>query len=157
MNQIESLKYFEIFSGFTEKELEPIVTCSSVMEFPKDTLILKECEKSDDLYILLKGRVSVELEMPSYMAKKQTARLSILKAGQVFGEIAFLTGKLRFAQKRCIDDVRVLIINADNVYKIFKDDSLIGFKMMRNLAIVSCDRLKETNLMWRNKAISYMR
>ena len=110
--------------------------------------MFKESDEENDLYVLLKGRASVEIELPSNLAER--ARLALIKEGTVFGEMSFISGARRSATIRALDEIEVLIINAERFYEVMEADSRIGYIVMKHLAKCLRRRLDDTNLMWRN-------
>ena len=80
----KNLNEFSVFQGFTDDEMQIITDNSIEKSFPRDTIVVEESDKSKDLYIILEGRVSVEMEVISSISPEHTERLSIIKEGEVF-------------------------------------------------------------------------
>jgi len=150
MVPIENLKKLQVFQKFNTNEIEKIIYCATEEFFPADTIVLEESRHSKNLYVILEGRVAVEMKIPALVDKNQVERISVINAEHVFGELAFIEGTARSARIRTIDPTKVLMIDAEKAHKLFSEDYELGYKMMRNLAIIVCDRLRNINFMWRN-------
>lgn len=103
---------------------------------------------SSDLFIILDGRVSVEIEL-ARGSDNIREQIVVLRKGDVFGKIAFLEGKRRSAYVVALDDIRVLKMKVKELNDKFTNNTGTGYLFMRNLAIILAHRLIDTNFMWR--------
>jgi len=138
-----------IFKDLSEDELKQVLQCGKEFSVPGKQMILEESSVSQDLYVILGGRVSVEIDVV-LQNEINREQMVIIREGDVFGEIAFLKKKRRSAYVISVDDVRVLKLNAGQLSEVFEQNNHIGYVMMRNLAVISSQRLIETNFRWRN-------
>jgi len=148
MAMLDTLSTIELFQGLPKDNLAKIVPCCREATFQRGAVIFKESDAENDLYVVLKGRVSIEMELPAELAER--ARLAIMQEGQVFGEMSFISGARRSATVQALDDVRLLIISAEGLSKVMEEDHRIGYVVMKHLAESLRQRLDDTNLMWRN-------
>ena len=86
-------------------------------EFKKGTVIFREGEKGDYLFIVKSGKVRVFHEGKD-RSEKVVAKLG---AGSIVGEMAVITGKPRSASVMTIEDSVVYMIDRDSLFQIFKD------------------------------------
>ena len=144
----EKLAGLDVFEGLSAGQFESILACASEDSFQEGEIVIKESSLTSDLYVLLEGRVSVEID---FSAGKTTQREQIvrLRAGDVFGEIAFLKGKRRSAYVVAMDNIRVLRIDGDRARELFEQDKTLGYQVTRNLALIVSQRLIDTNFKWR--------
>jgi glutaminase len=77
--------------------------------FEPGAAIVRRGDPADGLFLLLRGEVSVTLELPQGGAK----RLSTLTAGMSFGEMALVTGGQRSADVRADTAVDCGVLSAD--------------------------------------------
>ena len=82
---IDRVKGFKIFTGVCVKELEKIIPLCQIHNFNPDDIIVEEDVIGSDLYIILEGRLEVEmrtfrLQMPANATKHIATR----KAGLVY-------------------------------------------------------------------------
>ena len=145
---LDTLSALALFQGLSRDKLGKIAPHCRVETFQRGAVIFKESDEENDLYVLLKGRASVEIELPSDLAER--ARLALIEEGTVFGEMSFISGARRSATIRALDEIEVLIINAERFYEVMEADSRIGYIVMKHLSKCLRRRLDDTNLMWRN-------
>jgi len=145
----EDFSSLDIFNGFNDDELSRVLRCAQELEFKSKEIIIEESSISYDLYLICKGRVSIELDvmLPQGVQREQ---MVILRAGDIFGEIGFLEKKRRSAYVIAIDDIRALKLDEKQLKDLFGKQYDIGYLFMRNLAVISAQRLIKTNFRWRN-------
>ena len=85
--------------------------------FEKGEYIIKEGEKSNDVYLILKGRVVVTKKGKNDYKIKI---LTILGPGEIIGEMSFFDSSVRSAS--CIADSKVIVIafTAETFSEIYK-------------------------------------
>lgn len=111
---------------------------AEVRSYPQGATVIEEGEVGDAFYLLLDGEVDVEAsdftETPREVAQ--------LTPGQVFGEIAALTGEPRTATVVARTDLRVHRFASDEVFKVLDDypdvlDALKRLGIARSEALVA--------------------
>jgi CRP-like cAMP-binding protein len=80
-----------------------------VRNYPKDAMIFSEGEIGDELYIIQKGSVKIVK-----IVDNKEMLLAVLKAGDIFGEMAVLESKPRAASAIAYADCQVLAVNKAN-------------------------------------------
>jgi len=83
----EKLKKYTYFAGLSEGAVEDLLSRMQVVEVPEGTRIIKEGEPADSFYIIESGEVDVEKRTEF----GQDAKITSLKCGEGFGEMALLT------------------------------------------------------------------
>lgn len=91
-----------LFSGLTPDELQRIASRLETCVFVSGVVILPRNELARELYVILAGRVRVEL----HDVAGQILNLTEIGAGNVIGERAILTEEPRTADVRALTDVR---------------------------------------------------
>jgi CRP-like cAMP-binding protein len=81
--------------------------------YAKDTMLFSEWESGDELYIIQRGSVKIVKIMDD-----QEVLLAVLKAGDIFGEMALLEAKPRAACAVAYEDCTVLAVNRDNFQRL---------------------------------------
>ena len=150
---LDTLSAIDLFQGLPRDKLDKIAPHCRVETFQRAAVIFKESDEEKDLYVLLKGRASVEIELPLNLV--EAARLALIEEGEIFGEMSFISGARRSATVRASEEVRVLIIRADRFYEVMEADNRIGYVVMGHVAECLRRRLDATNLMWRNFCTQY--
>jgi CRP-like cAMP-binding protein len=83
--------------------------------YPKDTMIFCEGETGDELYIIQKGSVKI-----IKIVDNNEVLLAVLKAGDIFGEMALLESKPRAAGAIAYEDCYLMPVNRENFGQMIK-------------------------------------
>jgi len=81
-----------LFYGMPEEETQQILKGLPQQTFPGNTKVIEEGDSGDSMYIIKSGRAMVI----AHLFGKEL-KLATLETGDVFGEVAFLTGRTRTA------------------------------------------------------------
>ena len=145
----EKFSMYSIFNGLTNQELEAVLSCCEHVRFKTNEIIITESAVNSDLYILVEGRVSVELGI-GFENTTDREQVVILRAGDIFGEIAFLESRRRSAHVIAMDDIETIKLDKIKLDNLFNKNNYIGFVIMKNIAITLSNRLIDTNFRWKN-------
>jgi len=123
---VQSLKKFEMFSLFSDEEIQQLVKVGEFITCRAGEHIINENESDSNFFVLLEGNVEVV---------KRARTLSDFLPGACFGEIGAFARRTRSAGVVAKEDCKLLQINA----LLFKElDPLLQLKMLhivvRNLA-----------------------
>jgi len=81
----------------------------------KNTMFFAEGEPGDELFIIQKGSVKI-----SKVVNNNEVLLAVLKAGDIFGEMALLEDKSRIASAVAYEDCKVMVVNKNNFELMIK-------------------------------------
>ncbi len=150
MNKIETLKKFELFHGLNEENLNIIASACQEEQYEIGEAILKEDTPGSKLYMISEGEVYITINMPVDKDKNnledKEAFIASLGPGEVLGEMALVDGRPRSANAKALSIVKLLVLSYDDFMKIVEKDYKIGFLIMRNIAKLISERLREDNL-----------
>jgi CRP-like cAMP-binding protein len=144
MEKEEILGRLDIFKGLTSVELEEITQLCKDQKYPKNEVIFVQSSPGDEVYIVKKGRVHINIGLP-WETEQHTIRH--FTDGEVFGELAILDKRPRSATVICDSDTEVITINCDALWDLFERNNHIGYIIIRNLATMLSTRLRHTNLL----------
>jgi CRP-like cAMP-binding protein len=144
MDSIKVLKKVEIFRGLSLTQLESLAQISEEKKYRRGETVFAEHSTGDEVYIIKKGKVCIELGLKG---KPNTATIQRLSVGQIFGELVLVDKRSRSATAICENDCEIITINRDKLDKLFEQDSRLGYTVMRNLAQLLAERLRRTDLM----------
>ena len=147
----EKIASFEIFKGLNPDEIDNILSMGREVACQDTKIIFEDSSLSSDFFILLDGRVSVEIDVSHVDQNgRKKVQLAILRTGDVFGEIGFLGGKRRSASVKAIEDVAVLKINGKQLEGYFAENKHTGYRVMRNLSLILAQRITDVIFMLRD-------
>ncbi len=113
-------------------EVQELFEITDETSLKKGSVLFKEGDEGDALYVLLEGRCEV--------TKKGTG-LATLDGGAVIGEMSLIGGEVRSATVTAATDIRLLKISAARFQKLLKKENLAALKVVNALARVMSKRL----------------
>ncbi|MFC1560815.1 protein kinase [Pseudomonadota bacterium] len=99
----KTLRYLAFFKDFSDEQITEVVNASEWKEFEKSKVIVTEGEPETAFYIIAKGGVEVV---------KNDKVVGLMKQGDCFGEIAFLTRQPRNATIMARTEVSLMSVSA---------------------------------------------
>ena len=105
-------------------------------DYPKGTILFKEGDVGNEMYIIHKGKVRVTKKI-----RNVEKTLAILSKGDFFGEMAILNRKPRSATVEVIEDSRFLVVNSETLKILLKKDDQIAIRLLLKLS----SRLQEAD------------
>jgi glutaminase len=133
------LSKFQLCEGLDAGELEVVRSRLTRHTFAAGETIIREGNEASEIYLLVKGRVSVLVPDPAGDGK----RLASFQAGLLFGEIAVIDGALRSARIRADSAVECDRLSREDFDGLDQTHPGIKLKLWRNLARNLCDRLRK--------------
>ncbi|HKS23842.1 MAG TPA: cyclic nucleotide-binding domain-containing protein [Thermoanaerobaculia bacterium] len=128
--------------GLSAGEMKLLATFSSEEKFREGSMIFREGEKGDKLYIVLDGRVRISKFIPGVGEEA----LAVLDRGDFFGEMALIDDKPRSADAKSHDgDATVLSIDRATLNEILSMDPHASLQFLNLLCRMISRRLREIN------------
>ena len=127
--------------GFDAREIEQLGALARPVSFAKDEIIYREGEECDDFYLVVSGRVVLEITPPSGNFPFDT-----VEAGDEFGWTAMLGSHDRVLQARALQDTQVLAFEAARLRELCEVDPAFGYALMRRLLAAAVERLQAVRL-----------
>ena len=118
------------FSGLAGDDLETIAEHAFLESFKRGALIITEGDPADALYVVISGRVKVFLGSDD----GKEVVLTVLVAGECFGEIALLDEEPRSASVAAMEQTKLLVIRRDNFLELLQGNPILARSMIRSLA-----------------------
>ncbi|HCL81095.1 MAG: hypothetical protein A2077_00155 [Nitrospirae bacterium GWC2_46_6] len=139
---IEILKKVHFFSGFTDEELKLISGFMQWIKFEAGDIIIKEGMIEKTFFLIIKGKVSIKKK--TWMGSLKKA-IDMISAGQIFGEMAFITGKPRTADIIAEEETYVLKFSAEEMLKDETKYAHILVKFYKKFAEALSERLAKAD------------
>ena len=128
--------------GLSAAEMKLLATFSSEERFREGSMIFREGEKGDKLYIVLDGRVRISKFIPGVGEEA----LTVLDRGDFFGEMALIDDKARSADAKAHEsDATVLSIDRATLNEILSMDPNASLQFLNLLCRMISRRLREIN------------
>jgi len=126
------LKSLSIFSDTPEHILADLAPLMEEEEYEKGTLVFKEGEFGDCMYIIHEGEVKIH---------KENVTLAILNEKEVFGELALLDPEVRSASATTVTNCILFRIDQEPLYEVIENRPEVA----RGFIKILCKRLRAQN------------
>ena len=123
------LRTVPLFASFPEEQLRMLATVVSRRSASRGSIIIAAGDPTDSLYIILSGRFKVMMSD----AEGKEVSLSILSAGEFFGEMGLIDDAPRSASVVAIEACELLAINRRDFKKCLADNFEMAMAVMRGL------------------------
>jgi CRP-like cAMP-binding protein len=128
--------------GLSAAEMKLLATFSSEERFREGSMMFREGEKGEKLYIVLDGRVRISKFIPGVGEEA----LAVLDRGDFFGEMALIDDKPRSADAKAHEgDATVLSIDRATLNEILSMDPNASLQFLNLLCRMISRRLREIN------------
>ena len=128
--------------GLSATEMKLLATFSSEERFRAGSILFREGEVGDKLYIVLEGRVRISKFIPGVGEEA----LAVLDRGDFFGEMALIDDKPRSADAKAHEtDATVLSIDRSTLNEILSMDPHASLQFLNLLCRMISRRLREIN------------
>lgn len=126
------LKSLSIFKDTPENILADLAPLMLEEEYEKDTLLFREGETGDCMFIIRNGEVRIH---------KGATTLAVLKEREVFGELSLLDAETRSASATCQTDCILFRIDQEPFYELIDSRPEVA----RGIIKMLCQRLRAQN------------
>ena len=103
---------------FEDRYVDALSALGVVRSFPKNTILIHEGDRSDQLYVLLKGKLKVFLSD----SDGKEIIVDMLGPGQYFGEMA-LDGGARSASVMTLEPARLSVVEREQFKRFLADNA----------------------------------
>ncbi len=140
MDTKETLRSIDLLSGLTEDQIEMLVPSTVLVEKKKDATLFNVGQEANDLYILLEGKVSIQVKLSS---RPETVGIVVLQnRGQLVGWSGLIGGSHYTARALCQEDTKLLQIEGVALMKVLESNPAASFEVMREIAKVISNRIR---------------
>jgi CRP/FNR family transcriptional regulator len=143
MDNLTSFDNIPLFNGLSKDEINEIMKIALESSFKKGDVIFYEHTKGHELFILAEGSVSIQLVA---IPEEDKIPVLTLMPGDIFGELAIIDSGPRSATAVCNEDIRVMLINKNDLEALFEKNNHLGMVIYRNISLIVCDRIRRTNV-----------
>jgi len=133
-DDITLLAGFPLFRGIDIREISEPLGVSEFVELKQGDILLKPTEPNTQLFVLMKGKLSVHIEM-------ERTPVAILKPGDCIGEMSLFEGELPSAYVLAMGKAKVLAIHKEIIWRLV--DSCSPFA--QNLLHLLLQRIRSGN------------
>ncbi|MFC1670837.1 cyclic nucleotide-binding domain-containing protein [Spirochaetota bacterium] len=143
LNKLKEVSFFNKYADNNDI-IKKIAKMCTKRQFPKDMMIIKEGDSGDELFIILKGKISI-LKKTLQDEEYTVTTLSADMGGINVGELALIDNDKRSASVVAETNCECLVINRDNFIKFGNENPEIGLPVTRAIARQLSSKLRKTN------------
>ncbi len=142
MQLLEVMKRVELFQDLDDTQLKRLGSISKEAVYKAGTTIFSQGDVGDKMFIIGKGQVEVVVQD----SQGESYPAVYLGPGQVVGEMALIDQGTRSASVlAALDDTVVYSIPSEDFTALCRQDTAIGYLMMRNMAQDLSFKLRHIN------------
>jgi CRP-like cAMP-binding protein len=149
--EIGFLSHIPLFAGIPDEKLEKVRGLLTERHVRSGTLIVKEGELGNEMFILLEGEVQISrsllLKVAGHGVNQRDKSLTRLTGEDYafFGEMALSDEQLeRSATVAAQADCTLAVISRDAFLDLVETDKEIGYRVWKNIAQILSERLSKT-------------
>jgi CRP-like cAMP-binding protein len=141
MVDVSELKKYEVFSAFSDKQLEQLAMITERITCKVDSHFYEDGDWANFLFVLSKGLVSLQ----EYRTGDQKGvAFEIRESGELFGAACLMTPQHHTMTGVCLEDSEVLAIDADELLALRQADAEMDHRFMKAVALLYFERYMAT-------------
>jgi len=133
-----------IFEGLTVGQIKKVVLLGLMKEYKDSDHIIRQGEEGREIYLILQGAAEIVIDKEG--EEKQV--VGNLQAGDIFGEMAFVSHEPRTANVVAKGDVDVLQIDEKSLDNVRERFPKVGARVFYNFSRILSQRVKQTTEAW---------
>jgi CRP/FNR family transcriptional regulator, cyclic AMP receptor protein len=137
----EALSKINLFRGLAKPGLAQLAAIAREESHGVGTIVFKEGDPGDKLYLILEGKVRISREV-SGMGEEA---LAILGPGDAFGEMSLIDDFPRSADARVHERCVLLALSKDAMEDLLFLQKELAYEILWNFVKTLSSRLRETN------------
>jgi CRP-like cAMP-binding protein len=140
---ISALQTIPWFQGISQEHFDKLASISSIIELEAGEKLFQQGDKQDYLYVIIKGRVAVEIAIPG----RGRARIYTAEPTEMLGWSS-VTPVVRQRTAGAVTVLPSVLIRmkAEDLQKLCDENHSFGYVVMRRIANVAASRLLVTRL-----------
>jgi len=133
----EQLRATILFSDLEHEHVAQIAGAGKVPSMPRGVTLFEQGDEPHECLLVISGSVAVLQESTD----GRESLLSVLREGQLFGELGFLDGYARSAHARTLEDSEILAVPYEELRRLYESNPQALWSAVRLLA----SRLRATD------------
>ncbi len=137
-----------LFRDMKVSEVKKVILMGVLQEYSDGDIIIKQGSDCREMYLILEGRASVHFD-----GNVGQDGIKTLQKGDIFGELAFITGEKRSADVVARDRVEALRIDDGSLKNVRNRFPKVGAKLFYNISAILGERLQQTTEAWKTQSV----
>ena len=136
---IDVIRSVPLFASLNDTAAQELRTLLSVRQVPDGTLLFREGDLGDAMYLIESGRVRIAITDDD----EKEIVLAELAQGDFFGEMAIIDGKQRSAHAMVVEDARLSVLSRQDFLRFIRNNPTVALEMLS----ATFSRLRRTDKM----------
>ena len=128
--------------GLEPEHIKTIAECASNVRFDEDQFIFHEGEEANNFYIILNGKVSIEL----FAAERGTIRVQTIGEGEILGWSWLIPPYRWHFDTKVIEVTRAIALNGKCLRTKCENNHNLGYELLKRFTNIIAQRLEATRL-----------
>lgn len=128
--------------GLSPQQLRALASCATEMKIEKDQFVVKEGAPADTSYLVLKGKVALEV----YVASKGGVPVETVESGGVIGWSWLMSDNSWHFDARAVEDTELIALDGKRVRALCQENPMLGYDLLKRFMPVIQHRLE--SLRW---------
>ena len=141
MAKIKPLKENEIFRSLNDREIALLATFIEERSYQAGTPLFYENMKSEAMYIIVSGRI----KLSKMLSEGEERTLTVLGAGDYFGENALLEEGPRTVSAIVLQDANLLVLKRSSFQKLIEKEPKLAMKVILGMYQVLAERIRKAS------------
>ena len=142
MTALDLLQQAHFASKLPAAVLARLAAIARVVEWNEGTLIFREGEPHDDLYVVSSGHVALEMNVPG----RGLTRILTVRSGELLAWSALLGDGRMTASASATEPTQAIAISGRELRQLCQSDHEVGYHVMGQVASALSQRLLATRL-----------
>ena len=134
----------DLLDGLADEEMKLLTSIGHVVPCSAGDVVLSVNDPGREVFLILSGQFEITGLIPGPHGDVHVRKM--LHAGQSFGEIRFLTEKIRYASVTACMPSRVLVLSSKALDRLMASAPQVAAKVYRNLAKLVAARLQHITM-----------
>jgi CRP/FNR family transcriptional regulator, cyclic AMP receptor protein len=130
------------FKRFKPEHFSMLKECASIADYEEGSFLFSERQKAHQQYLILEGRVALELLAPG----KEPWIVMTVSDGGIVGYAWAYPPHRYYYSARAVKKTRVIVLDAEYLAAKCKEDYEFGYQIMLGCADTTAERLQATRL-----------
>jgi CRP-like cAMP-binding protein len=138
----ESLQRIQFLQNVTPELIDELAGISSLVEFSSDAIIFRQGDVASSIYLILEGRVSLELCAAGIGCR----RILTVGSGDLLGWSPVLQQSLFTATARALVSTQAIQVDGIRLQALGEANPRLGYEFMKRAAMALAKRLTATRM-----------
>ena len=139
------LKDCVLFAALSDAELDKVTGSAAEKTYEAGSTVFLTGDAADNLYVIQEGRVAVQMTLPKTAGQaSRRITVDVVTKNEIVGWSAIVEPYKYTFTAVCMQKTVAVVINAEKLRWLLRDNPKIGFEVMKGLSKVIAAGLNDT-------------